>query len=206
MNQIDRIDHILKSYTTLPTDICNIIAHYATDCIMQVYVDKKIYYKYNNKLYFVMCGDTTLGVVYGVVYKFTAKMINHIQMLSVSIADSSLLDDYIRLPNDDRIYHIKYSNGLICEYLNKIVIYNTTISDSNTVVLKERCSLSIDNSLLYADDQYIIVHDRHNIGITIYDTNLIKFAFIKTSDYVRYVALVDDVLSYYTDGWHVLTF
>lgn len=202
MSKIRQVNHMLLTYTTLHADICNIIANYSVECIMQIWIDDKVQYKYNNELYSVNCGDDALGIVNGIVCKFTIFTVNHMQSLFVStISYNWLVNCKIHMPDNYRIYNIKYSNGLVCEYSNKIVIYDVVIG--NTTILTERCNLRTPNTLLYAD-QYIYLRDKYDECIVIYDTNLVKLTSIKTNDYVRYVALVDNVLSYYSNSWHAI--
>jgi hypothetical protein len=186
---------------SMPIDVCNIIISYAMPIIKQAYVNNSLAYICNDKTHNYNT-NYTIGIINNNVYSLS---INGRASDVIDIAEAKT-----QMVVPDRIYIIKYANGLICEHYETITIYDVLVAN-NIFTVTARCSRKFSTKgllLLYADSNYIIIKIDNMVssGITIYNNNLEHCKTILTTHPVSYVALVDDVLSYcmIIGQWYVI--
>jgi hypothetical protein len=176
----------------MPIDICNIIISYIND-IEQVHIgDTLLKYKYNDKLYDCY-NELTMYIANDIIYTVTV----YDGGFGLCIKNT-YTGNHINMARSNKIFAIKYSNGLVCEYADNITIYDI----SNKSNLKIRCVKKFITPyviLLYADSQYIITKNLRSPGMDIYDTNFNLIKTIATDHTVFKIALINNILSYSMD-------
>lgn len=212
MNQtsyINQIDHVLKSYTILPTDVCNIILHYANTTIKRIDYD---YYKYNNITYYIKKDTVYYNDVYikGYTRSFGITTINGTDCLIVEYDNIFTIRN---LANNRILTTYKYDSFFIGVWYHKNRIYlsiNTNKLDDDAfavVILEIDCMFNIVvadcnicGTIEYIDDHMLIA--KHNYMLHIYTINLIPVCAINIGQliYIGWIVKRDDVLYYCTTG------
>jgi hypothetical protein len=196
----------IYSILPLPTDVCNIIISYTTPLIKQVYTNG-IYYEYEGKRLECTNRQRVICCIDNIVYDISVDDYNKLTITNDTTRDTIAT---IYLPN--KVFAIKYSTMLICEYEFRRALYDVVINGPNTY-LRQRISHLTKTSIStiqYANSQYIITAG-YSV-LTIYNDKFSLLNHIEgcyNIDQNNGVALVNDILSYkYRNGnlWYEIVF
>ena len=197
---MSKLATIIYDVLPMPTDICNIIASY-TNCIEQVYCNG-LYYKYDNIL--IKCTQyNTVAKINNILYKLEANSTHEVKIYKYN-------NIYINtISFDDDVFCVKYNGNLICEYVDRISIYDLQIT-GNKFSIKQIHTVESHSKLMYADYNYIVTRIATGRGICYLYIRDNQLQWLKRIDMlytVRAVAIVDNVLSYKCNNqWFEIVF